>query len=79
LGISKAQKGLFLKSDLDVSFGTKGEKGTGIGLMLSKEFIKANKGRIWVESEEEKGATFYFTFPQHNSISVIEQPEHIEV
>lgn len=61
-GISKKQQELFLKSNLDISFGTAGEKGTGIGLMLSKEFIKANHGRIWVDSTEGEGATFYFTF-----------------
>jgi signal transduction histidine kinase len=61
-GISKAQQELFLKSNLDISFGTDGEKGTGIGLMLSKEFIKANDGKIWIASEEGKGSTFYFSF-----------------
>jgi signal transduction histidine kinase len=63
-GITKAQQELFLQSDMDVAFGTQGEKGTGIGLMLSKEFMKANHGRIWLESEEGKGSTFYFTFPK---------------
>jgi signal transduction histidine kinase len=66
-GINPAQQKLFLKSNLDISFGTRGEKGTGIGLMLSKEFIMANKGRIWLESEEGKGTTFYFTFPKVQS------------
>ncbi|MXV16795.1 tetratricopeptide repeat-containing sensor histidine kinase [Hufsiella ginkgonis] len=61
-GISKVQQELFLKANLDVSFGTSGEKGTGIGLMLCKEFIKANQGRLWIESEEGEGATFFFTF-----------------
>jgi signal transduction histidine kinase len=65
-GISKTQQELFLKANLDISFGTGGEKGTGIGLMLSKEFVKANHGRIWIESEEEKGAAFYFSFPKRS-------------
>ena len=40
--------------------GTANEKGTGIGLMLCKEFAIQNGGDIWVESEAGKGATFYF-------------------
>ncbi len=59
-GISVSQQQRFKSENLDVAYGTKGEKGTGIGLMLSKEFIKANQGQLWVESEEGKGATFYF-------------------
>lgn len=41
--------------------GTAGEKGTGIGLTLSKEFVNDAGGHIWVESEAGKGTTFYFT------------------
>jgi signal transduction histidine kinase len=61
-GISKKQQELFFRSNLDVSFGTVGEKGTGIGLLLTKEYINANHGKIWIESEEGKGARFNFTF-----------------
>lgn len=44
--------------------GTSGEKGTGMGLMLCKEFVLANGGEIWVHSEKGRGAEFFFTVKQ---------------
>lgn len=43
--------------------GTQGEQGTGLGLILCKEFIEKHGGRVWVESELGRGAAFHFTVP----------------
>lgn len=46
------------------TFGTKNEKGTGLGLQLCKEYIEMNNGKIYIESNTGKGTTISFSLPK---------------
>jgi signal transduction histidine kinase len=55
---------LFSKEKAEPRWGTKGEKGVGLGLVITKEFVDKHGGEIWVESKLGEGTTFYFTLPK---------------
>ncbi len=62
IGISEEQKEKIFKIDeVFTMTGTDNEKGSGLGLVVCKEFIEKNKGKIFVESESGKGSVFSFT------------------
>jgi PAS domain S-box-containing protein len=64
IGISTENKQKLFNSDSNITtIGTAKEKGTGLGLVLCKEFVEKHGGRIWVESEPGKGSDFKFTLP----------------
>jgi len=64
VGISKDNIGKLFRIDTQLIVpGTNNETGTGLGLILCKEFVTKNGGDIWVTSEEGKGTKFSFTVP----------------
>lgn len=60
----ETQASIFSTATLQSRPGTQNEKGTGIGLILCKEFVDKHKGKIWVESQKDKGSMFCFMFPE---------------
>jgi signal transduction histidine kinase len=64
IGISENDKQKLFNYDYNNSqLGTDQEKGTGLGLIICKEFIKKHGGKIWIEDNPEKGSEFKFTLP----------------
>jgi PAS domain S-box-containing protein len=54
---------LFQLTENYSTLGTEKEKGTGLGLILCKDFIEKHNGKIWVDSKIEKGTTINFSIP----------------
>lgn len=67
IGISKTdQEKLWNNSNPHSTVGTDNEKGTGLGLLLCKDFVEKHGGKIWVESEEGFGSNFKIQLPLLN-------------
>jgi len=75
IGMDENIKDNLFKSDLNESKpGTANEKGTGLGLIICKDFVERNHGKIWIDNNREKGTAFKFTLPIykeeiHNSLN----------
>lgn len=64
VGIMQENLSRLFDSEFFSTMGTHQEKGTGIGLILTKELVQINNGKIWVESEYGTGSSFYFNLPK---------------
>lgn len=60
---SEKLESLFVPDQSESTPGTEQEKGTGLGLILTHDFVKAHGGNIWVESKVDQGTVFNFTIP----------------
>lgn len=63
VGLSPERQQKITGYGMDSTVGTDGEKGTGLGLIIWRDFVTQNGGRFGIDSEEGKGATFYFVLP----------------
>lgn len=64
VGMSKeAVNKIFNAGEHFTTFGTQNEKGTGLGLLLCKEYLEQGSGKIWIESEEGQGTKVFLQFP----------------
>jgi two-component system, sensor histidine kinase and response regulator len=75
-GVSDTGKGMhqemiefFLGPDNDTVTDPKQDSGNGLGLKLCKDFIEKNRGKIWIESDPERGTSVFFTLPCRNNDS----------
>jgi len=65
VGIPKSEMDeLFILESRHSKLGTNEEVGTGLGLLICKEFVDIHGGKIWAESHPNKGSKFHFSIPQ---------------
>ncbi|MFA3782029.1 ATP-binding protein [Melioribacteraceae bacterium 4301-Me] len=62
---------LFQNNSNRSSSGTKNEQGTGLGLIICKEFIEKNNGKLNIQSKVGEGSTFSFTLPKNNNQQIL--------
>lgn len=69
IGIPKEKIGVIFERFIQADISDKmARQGVGLGLAISKAYVEMLGGKIWVESEESRGSTFYFTIPRSMSI-----------
>jgi signal transduction histidine kinase len=68
IGIDYDKKEKLLNCESITTIGTNNEKGIGLGLLICQEFVKLNGGKMWIDSEPNKGSIFRFSVPMVENI-----------
>lgn len=68
VGMKEEEVNTLFTADHISKKGTSSEKGTGLGLLLCKEFIQTHRGSLKVESQKDKGSSFIFTLPSSEKV-----------
>jgi PAS domain S-box-containing protein len=79
VGIAQEDLSKLFESESFTTPGTENEQGTGLGLLLCKDFIEKNKGRIWVERRRPKGSAFYIELPARLNEEKLQRPAAAEL
>jgi PAS domain S-box-containing protein len=80
VGIPKNQKEtIFIRFRQGSESYNRGYEGSGLGLSIAKSFVEMLGGKIWVESQEGKGSTFYFTIPYNTLPEEKTQIENVTI
>ncbi len=75
-GMSKKEQALLFMTDSNFTKkGTQAETGTGLGLILSREFIELHGGKLYIKSAPHKGSMFSFTLPSNDGNSDFKKPK----
>ncbi len=79
VGISVEDLNKLFEIETFTTRGTDNEQGTGLGLLLCKDFIEKNNGRIWVESALLKGSKFFIELPEAVEKIIVQEQEKAEL
>ena len=66
VGISEYNLARLRSGDAFSTFGSNNESGTGLGLLLVRDYVEKNGGNLWIDSEENEGSEFSFVLPKIN-------------
>ncbi|MES3018669.1 MAG: histidine kinase N-terminal 7TM domain-containing protein [Bacteroidota bacterium] len=79
VGISGEDQSKLFELEAFTTPGTDNEQGTGLGLLLCKDFVEKNKGRIWVESELGQGSKFCVELPSKGEKIIVEEKKKAQI